>query len=106
MMLVYNVTINLDEEIAQEWLEWMRNEHIPDLMNTGCFTAYRLARLLDLPDTPGLSFSVQYVCPSRADYDRYLADYAQTMRNRGIERFGNRFHAFRTLMEVLHEGRT
>lgn len=104
-MLVYNVTVNVEEEKEQDWLEWMRREHIPDLLNTGCFQACRLSRLLDAPSSSGISFSVQYESPDREHYERYLADHAGEMRRRGLERFGNAFQAFRTVMEVVDEQR-
>jgi len=100
MALIYNVTVNLDEVIEQEWLDWMRREHIPDLLSTGCFRSARLSRLLDAPASSGISYSVQYESPDRDHYARYMAEHAEEMRRRGIERFGESFHAFRTLMEV------
>ena len=45
-MLIYNVTIKVDRIIAREWLQWLQQEHIPAIMATGCFTEYRVVRLL------------------------------------------------------------
>jgi len=30
-MILYNVTVSIDPEIAEEWLTWMREVHIPDV---------------------------------------------------------------------------
>jgi hypothetical protein len=39
-MIVYNVTVSVKNSIVKEWLEWMKNEHIPELMNTEYFSSY------------------------------------------------------------------
>ena len=36
-MIIYNVTCNVENEILQEWLQWMLEIHIPDVMQTGFF---------------------------------------------------------------------
>ena len=27
-MIIYNVTINIDHSVHEDWLEWMKNEHV------------------------------------------------------------------------------
>ncbi len=99
-MLLYNVTVKPDAEIAAEWLQWMQETHIPELLQTGLFTEARLCRLEDEePDGP--TFAIQYLCAGRADYETYLADWAPVMRERSTVRFGGRFVAFRTVLDVL-----
>jgi hypothetical protein len=99
-MIIYNVTVKLDNEIAREWVEWMKKEHIPDLMKTGLFLDYRLSRLLEQDELEGVTYIVQYFCDSLEHYNTYISDYAQKMRDKGFKRFGSRFLAFRTVMEV------
>lgn len=36
--IIYNVTTQADHSIAGQWLQWMKEEHIPDIIATGCFT--------------------------------------------------------------------
>ncbi len=45
-MIIYNVTINIDESVHDEWLQWMQTKHIKDVLNTGCFTSARLVKVL------------------------------------------------------------
>ncbi len=102
-MLIYNVTVKPDASIADAWLHWMQEDHMPALMATGCFTGHRLCRLLDIDESDGPTYAAQYFCASRAAYDRYLTHHAPAMRAAGIRQFGERFSAFRTLMEVVEE---
>ena len=100
-MILYNVTMKPNADIATEWLEWMRDEHMPDLLQTGLFTEARLCRLEDAETGDGDTFATQYFCASRADYDTYIADWAPQMRTKMEARFGGRFVAFRSVLEVL-----
>ncbi len=100
-MIIYNVTAKVNHAFVDEWLKWMKQEHIPELMNTGLFLDYRLSRLLDQDETEGPTFTVQYFCDSMEHYNTYIAEYAQAMRQKGLQRFGNNFIAFRTVMQVI-----
>ena len=100
-MVIYNVTIKVDNEVADAWVEWMKSEHISDLLGTGLFTDCRLCRLLDQDDTDGRTYAAQYYCNSINEYNTYIAEYAETMREQGNRRFGGKFVAFRTVMEII-----
>lgn len=99
-MILYNVTLNVDDDIHYKWLEWMQKEHIPAMLSTGLFTGYRMSRLLDVEDG-GTTYSVQYSCHSLKEYHEYKEKYAPAMQQEGIKRFSDKFTAFRTLMEVV-----
>ncbi len=99
-MIIYNVTVKIDAEAADEWVKWMKEEHMPELMNTGLFTDSRLCRLLEQDETEGRTYTAQYFCNTIEDYNSYIDNHAQHMRDKGFTRFGNRFMAFRTVMEV------
>jgi len=36
-MIIYNVTVSVDNEVHEMWLAWMRNTHLPEVMATGYF---------------------------------------------------------------------
>ncbi len=101
-MFIYNVTVKLDKNIHREWLEWMQQIHIPEVMQTGCFAANRLLKLLESNESDGFTYTVQYTASSKADYDRYIEKYAAALRKSTINKWGNSIIAFRTLMEVIN----
>ena len=100
-MLIYNVTIKVDAAIADTWFRWLQQEHIPAIMNTGCYSEYKIVRLRDIDDSEGPTYAVQYFAPTREDYDRYIEQHATRFRQASIDKWGDRFIAFRTLMEVV-----
>jgi hypothetical protein len=101
-MFIYNVTIKLDGSIHESWVQWMSEVHIPEIMNTGCFEKFQFAKLLDIDDSEGPTYAVQYYAISKAQYNRYIDLYAGQMRKASTDKWGNRFIAFRTLMEVVN----
>lgn len=99
-MIIYYVTINIEDDVHHQWLEWLQKEHIPEMLSTGLFTGYRLCRLLDVDDE-GTTYSVQYSCKSLVEYNTYKDQYAPRMQQEGLKRFKDKFVAFRTLLEVV-----
>lgn len=100
-MIIYNVTLKIDHSIQEEWVKWMKEEHIPDLLQTGLFTDGRLCKLLEQDETDGLTYAAQYHCKSLEEYNQYISDHATEMREKAFTKFGNKFIAFRTVMEII-----
>jgi hypothetical protein len=101
-MFIYNVTVKLDQGIHEAWLKWMNEVHIPDVMKTGCFEKFVFVRLIDIDESEGPTYAVQYYAVSRAQYNRYIDLYAPALRQDTTNKWGNHFVSFRTLMEVVN----
>lgn len=100
-MIIYNITLKVDKSCADTWLLWMKKEHIPEMLQTGLFSDYRICRLLEQDEREELTFVVQYHCDSIENYQTYLSEHADDLRRKGIKKFGDQVIAFRTLMEIL-----
>lgn len=100
-MYIYNVTVKVDHAIVKEWVQWLKTEHIPEVIDTGCFTTATVLELLENVDEEGATFAVQYKTTRLEDYKRYLAEFAPEMRQKGLDKWGDRFIAFRTLMKIV-----
>ena len=103
MAIIYNLTIQVEKSVASQWLQWLTTEHIPQILATGCFSGYRLVRLLEVDETEGLTYAVQYEAQSKADYNRYIELHANAMRQLAYDKWGQRFIAFGSVMEVVHQ---
>lgn len=99
-MLLYNVTVIVEDSAADEWLQWMRDIHIPEVMETGKFVSNRLLKVLDSPNE-GQTFCAQYVAENLTDYESYQKDHAPALQEKLRVKFENRFVAFRTLMQYV-----
>lgn len=100
-MIIYNVTIKVDWSIAAEWEKWMKEEHIPELLETGCFDKHQLVRLLEVDETDGPTYAMQYYAQSLSKYDYYLQHYASALKEKFSKKWGQRYSDFRTLMQLV-----
>ncbi len=101
-MVVYNVTVKIDPEIHEEWLQWMRLHHIPKVLGTGIFNKCRISRL-ELKESDGITYVIQYDAKSHEALNKYMAQYAPDLQKEHIDRYANRFVAFRTYLDVIEE---
>jgi len=101
-MVLYNVTINIDEDVENDWIDWMKNEHIPEVMDTGYFKEYRMLKMLtESPDETGKTYAIQYMAESLDEIETYLDKEAPKLQKQGIIRYGTKMAAFRSVLEEV-----
>ncbi len=101
MMILYNVTVNVEQDIAVEWLKWMREEHIPKVLETGYFIENKVFRLLNETENDGQTYSVQYFAQNLHDLEMYLNNHAPALIAAHNDRYKYKHVAFRTVMEFV-----
>ncbi|MGB5818510.1 MAG: DUF4286 family protein [Saonia sp.] len=102
-MYIYNVTINIDESVHDQWFIWMRETHIPEMLATGKFTHAKMCKVLVAEEMGGTTYSVQYTTANKETLERYYTEDADQMRQKGMMLFPNKFVAFRTELEIISE---
>jgi hypothetical protein len=100
-MYLYNVTVKVNWSIQEAWVTWMKEQHIPEVIHTGCFTHSRFFKLLDQDETEGPTYIMQYTATHIDHYNNYINTYADALRKKTFDAWGNQFIAFRTLMEEI-----
>ena len=99
-MYIYNVTINIDDTVHQEWLTWMET-HILDVLNTGKFLSAKFTQVLVEEEMGGKTYSVQYTANSREDLEKYYDEDAEDLRIATTKKFGDKMLAFRTELKLI-----
>lgn len=100
-MILYNVTVNIDPSIHEEWMLWMKEKHIPDVMNTKMFVDYKMLKVLHNDPEEGLTYCLQYYARNMQDFENYRDNFAPALQEEYKKRFEGKFFAFRTLLEVV-----
>lgn len=100
-MLIYNVTTGVDKHIEQEWVIWMKEIHIPDVMKTQLFVGYRMYRVLSAGEDDTVSYAIQYQARSINQIEQYLDKFAPSLRDEAKKKFGDKAVSFRTLLEEV-----
>lgn len=102
-MIIYNVTINIHESVHDQWMDWMQNKHIADVLATGKFTSARMVKVLVDEEMGGITYSVQYTTDCKETLQRYYDEDAPRLREEGHRLFGDKMLAFRTELELISE---
>ena len=100
-MIVYNVTSKVTWEIHDAWVKWMLEEHIPEVVATGCFTSAHLLKLLESDEEDGPTYTAQYFAETKEQQEEYVQQHAAALRQKVFDKWGNRTIAFRSIMEVV-----
>lgn len=101
-MIIYNITIKIYSSIHNDWIAWLKEEHVPDILNTGCFTKAHTLRLLETDDTDGPTYAIQYYAESRSLYNRYIEKFSAIMHQKSFDKWGDKFIAFNSLLEIVN----
>ena len=99
-MIIYNVTVNIENDVKEEWLNWMKTIHIPDVMKTGYFIENMICKVL-VDETQGTTYSVQYTCAKVNDYEEYKQLHAPRLQKEVTAKYGSKLVSFRTLLEIV-----
>ena len=99
-MILYNITSSVDPEVAEKWVAFMREQHMPDIMATGFFVKSQLLRLLN-EEEDGCTYAAQFYCISVEQLEEYQQVAAPGLRADLETRFPGQYASFRTVLEVI-----
>jgi len=100
-MVIYKVIVQIEQNIENEWFEWMSTKHIPDVINTGCFLNFNFGKKLRDDNTPeGFEqYEIQYFCNSLFDYEEYTTKFSKSLQQEHENKYKGRFKAYREILE-------
>mgnify|MGYP000571973404 CR=1 FL=1 len=101
-MILYNVTVSLDVSVEEAWLKWMRQKHINDVLDTGCFNEARISRV-NGEEEGGVTYAITYFSPEVELFNTYEKEHAPILQQEHTELFAGKYAAFRTILNVLEE---
>lgn len=101
--ILYNVTVSVDAAVFQEWLGFMRTDHIPKIFSTGCFSGYKVCKMLD-ESSDNYTVAMQYFADTVEQFEQYQKQFAAPLQKEYIQKFGQSAPAFRTVLHALEEG--
>jgi hypothetical protein len=101
-MFIYNVTTKVTWSIHEEWIAWMKETHVPEVIQTGCFTHATILRLLEIDEEEGPTYAFQYHAESKGLYNQYIEKFAPAFKQEIFDKWGSNFIAFRSLMQVVN----
>ena len=101
-MFIYFISVYVSLELVDEWLKWMKDTHIPNVMKTNIFISANINRVISKSDT-GITYAIAYKCQTLKDLQRYEITFARKIRNEYNLKYAQSAPTFRTIMEILDE---
>lgn len=99
-MVLYNVTVIIEETINAEWLNWMNTQFIPEAMASNLIVSKRLLKVVDSPNE-GITYCLQFIIDDMSAFQNFQQDHFPQLMAKHSSRFNNRFVSFNTLMEFI-----
>lgn len=101
--LLYSVTVNIQNSVREEWLRWMMEIHIPEVMATGCFEKNYIREVVfpEPEDDDSATFNISYVCAHPIILQEYLDNFASDLQNKHSAKYEGKFVAFRTVLKDI-----
>jgi hypothetical protein len=100
-MVLFSLTVNIDTEIEEDWLEWMRQTFIPSLWLTGFFQEKRFLRLLGDHEQGGSTYSLQLTLDQLDKMKQFEALHLQDFREILYGKYAGRLVDFYTILEKV-----
>ena len=101
-MYTYNVTVSVDASVHEEWLEWMRCTHMPEVLATGMFADATLHEVL-VDEESGPTYAAQYRFRDLEDLQLYQQVHAPGLQEKSAAKFGSKALAFRTILRTVDQ---
>ena len=87
-MIIYNVTVSVEESITSDWLNWMKFEHIPEVMTSGIFINAQINRVITQGDSNN-TFAIAYTCSRMKDLHQYQLKFSAQFQEKHTSRYGD-----------------
>lgn len=100
-MLLFNITFNVDTNISQHWLKWMKANFIPMVMQTGVPKKSSVLKLLTEIENGGSTYSFQFYFNTMEDFLNFDLNYKEQLLERHNVFFNGKFVMFSTLLEDI-----
>lgn len=94
-MIIYEITAIVRKDLIESYEKYMREHHIPDLIETGFFARAFFTRSNEN------RYRIQYHAHDQPALDEYLKTKAEFLRNDFLEHFGEGIELSRENWEIL-----
>lgn len=99
-MLIYNTTFQVDDEVHDHFLIWIKEYYIPEIEKQGALSAPRICRILSHRDD-GTAYSLQWEVESSGVLHRWHQAQGVKINDELEKIFKEKVVGFPTLMEVI-----
>lgn len=99
-MFLYNITLNMEEEIEPEAVIWMENIFIPLVMKSGYFHEFQVCKL-NFVDQENPAYAIQFFCSADINKSALLKEGQRKYIEKVFAMWGTQVMPFATVMDII-----
>ncbi|MBA2500954.1 MAG: DUF4286 family protein [Chitinophagaceae bacterium] len=100
--IIYNITMQVEKQLLDEWLIWIQQEHIPAMMGTGCFIKHQLLKLMSSPENDDPTFAIQYFASTIFKFNQFESQYLDQLLKKISEKWNTGIVFYTTNLEIVN----
>lgn len=100
-MIIYNTTFHAHNDVAKEFLDWLKNEYVPAAVGDGRLAEPRLAKVLNAEESDGSNYSLQFRVSGLDALRAWYGDVGDDLIVAMSQKFGHQVAGFSTLLEEV-----
>ncbi len=99
-MILYNITVIIEEGIENDWLKWINQSFVPDALSSNLLVSSRLLRVMDSPNE-GVTYCLQFIADNIQNYNEFKNLHAAKILDAHALEFQNKSVFFSSVMEFI-----
>ncbi|NDP19808.1 MAG: DUF4286 family protein [Paludibacter sp.] len=100
-MLIFNTTYLVSDKARASWLVWVREQHIPFMLESGYFSQPQVARVITSAEQEGTSFSVQFHVNDMRALKQWNQEFNSIFKEKCDQEFGTEVIFFTTVLDIV-----
>ena len=100
-MFVSNISFQVDPAIEMAWLDWVKQNFIPNCLATDCFVDHQLYQLDLTADQPP-TYTLQLFSHSASKLTEFQEKHAETLLLSSTAQWGEQCFYFNTSMKIVN----
>lgn len=100
-MLIYNTTFQVDDDVHDNFLIWIKESYIPEVQKHGALKTPRICRILSHREEGSTCYSLQFEVENSGVLHRWHLEQGTKLNEELVKIFQDKVVGFPTLMEVI-----
>ena len=102
-MILYNITINMDTDIAEACLDYLKRCYLPQATQSGVMFSPKIHKILPYDDASAQSdsYAIQFNVKNVDTLNYWIEHEGQGISKQLVEHFGNKVVGFTTVLEEI-----
>jgi hypothetical protein len=98
-MLVYTITVNVEQSVTDQWLLWMKENFLGAMLATGFFQRYNAFKVLH--DSDGDTYTFQFFCSDILQFEQFSEPHKGIILQSLMNSYPGKVVYFNTMLEEL-----